>query len=273
MVPLDSHSERDLKFSNFPVADFSSLMISHRGITVVNDVSQTDQARPIEKCGIRAFMVAPIVFEDDGVFGYLCCVDDVPRVYTEHEIYLLDWTAGLISYVIEVEQASVVDPLTGAMNRAFLQRFFTGMKHDFGTHFAVVFVDLDNFKSINDQYGHQVGDAILGLVVQRLKRRIRIDDVIIRTGGDEFIVILGSMKNSEEIIGEAAARLLHALERDYTIANQSIKLSASLGVSLCPLHGNDLKSLIDAADRAMYCMKSNGGHGFKFCKLSDESDH
>ena len=139
--------------------------------------------------------------------------------------------------------------------------------------FAVLFIDLDNFKSANDNYGHQVGDDILRTVAERLKSIIRTTDTISRIGGDEFIVILRNLKataNAEKI----AVAVGDALNTAFTYKEKELFVGASIGISIFPKHGIDADTLIKKADLAMYEVKRKGGNGYEtyFSEIKGDSD-
>ncbi|WP_297892757.1 sensor domain-containing diguanylate cyclase [Shewanella sp.] len=120
--------------------------------------------------------------------------------------------------------------------------------------FAVIFLDLDNFKPINDQFGHDVGDRLLQEVAKRLSSAIRQIDTITRLGGDEFVILLEHLPHAEnvQILQE---KIVHSVTKPYTISGHLIHIGASIGSAVYPEDGTDVKSLINHADQAMYSMK------------------
>ncbi|MFI3254802.1 MAG: diguanylate cyclase [Eubacteriales bacterium] len=158
-----------------------------------------------------------------------------------------------------LEQRAYHDMMTGALNKAtfeeeakkVLERFQSGEKH------ALVFIDLDDFKSVNDTLGHSYGDALLTTVGKRLKRLVRGDDLVGRIGGDEFTVMLRSI-DSEESVLVRTNLMLESLRRDFSFEKKVIGIKASVGVSLYPNHGTTYKDLIGKADIAVYESKRRG---------------
>lgn len=134
---------------------------------------------------------------------------------------------------------------------------------------AVMFIDLDNFKPVNDLLGHRVGDLLLQAVAKRLRDLLRAVDTVARIGGDEFVLVLPDMP-SQAIAGETVKRILSALLRPYQIESNTLTSTPSIGVSRYPDNGTDVDTLIGRADDAMYRSKQKGGKNFQF--YSDPDD-
>jgi diguanylate cyclase (GGDEF)-like protein len=134
-------------------------------------------------------------------------------------------------------------------------------RHD--RHFAVLFIDLDRFKIINDSLGHEAGDALLIEIGNRLRQSLRSSDVIARLGGDEFVVILENA--GERIDVEAVAHdLLSALRQPMQLCGHECHTTASIGIAMFPADGSDVQTLTKNADVAMYLAKEDGKNGFRF---------
>ena len=159
----------------------------------------------------------------------------------------------------QLEYWATHDHLTNLPNRwLFGNRLNRGIKRFYrktdALSLAILFVDLDNFKQVNDTYGHQAGDTVLSSVALRLKNRLRENDTVSRIGGDEFAVILEGI--TEEGIGvRVAEELLNLINLPFEIENQSIAVSACIGISYYPQHGQDVALLLERADQAMYKAK------------------
>ena len=156
-------------------------------------------------------------------------------------------------------QASLHDALTGLPNRAlFYDRLEHGLEQAkrHGWILAVMFLDLDKFKQINDTHGHDIGDQVLLTIAERLKQNTRSDDTICRFGGDEFLYLLMEVKNEHEVI-KIIKKLIKTAELpcDDIMPNLVVKLS--VGASLFPKNGDNLNDLIKKADEAMYAAKQN----------------
>ena len=133
-----------------------------------------------------------------------------------------------------------------------------------GKSLAVMFVDLDHFKSINDTLGHESGDELLLQMARRLRENIRDDDTVARLGGDEFTIILAELRHPEDAIN-VAEKLIKAVERPLSISGTSIEVSASIGIAIYPDDGTDAESLLRNADSAMYRAKEAGRNTYQLC--------
>jgi diguanylate cyclase (GGDEF)-like protein len=159
--------------------------------------------------------------------------------------------------------ASLHDPLTGLPNRVlFMDRLEHGLAqaHRLGWTLAVLFLDLDGFKNINDTYGHEVGDVVLKTVADRLLKHSRSDDTVSRHGGDEFIYLLMAIQDEHDA-SMLAAKFIKAIQAPCRVQAGGRRISlcpkASIGISLFPKHGQTAEELIRKADAAMYEAKRN----------------
>lgn len=130
---------------------------------------------------------------------------------------------------------------------------------------ALMFLDLDGFKQINDSLGHQVGDKLLQSVAKRLVRCVRGADTVSRQGGDEFVVLLSEVEQPDNA-ATTAKRMLQAVAEPHSIDRHALHLTTSIGVSVYPVDGQDAETLIKNADTAMYQAKENGRQGYQFFK-------
>lgn len=165
-----------------------------------------------------------------------------------------------------VEHLALHDPLTGLPNsRLLLDRLELAVasarraKRSMG----VMYVDLDEFKQVNDTHGHAAGDLVLKEFALRIRKVLRETDSVARVGGDEFIVILGETSGESESAA-AATRLLAAVAVPFDIGGAQVQLSASIGIALFPGHGADAQTLMQHADEAMYCAKRAGRNSYRF---------
>jgi len=165
-----------------------------------------------------------------------------------------------------VQYLAYYDALTGLPNRALLQDRLAkalASARRRKDRVALLFLDLDRFKDINDSLGHSVGDLLLQEVAERLKKWSREQDTVARVGGDEFVIVLTAAKDGADA-AVAAERLVHAMSAAIVVQGRTLSVGCSLGISIFPEHGADSETLIKNADAAMYCAKENGGHNFKF---------
>src|SRR5262245_3354838 len=160
------------------------------------------------------------------------------------------------------------DALTGLPNRRLLNERLTqaiALARRRETHVAVLFLDLDRFKHVNDSLGHEVGDKLLQSVAKRLMASVRGSDTVSRQGGDEFVLLLSEIgQGSDAAVG--AQKTIAALVEPHAIDNQDLHVSASIGVSLYPEDGMDAETLLKNADTAMYHAKERGPNSFQFFK-------
>jgi diguanylate cyclase (GGDEF)-like protein len=158
------------------------------------------------------------------------------------------------------------DALTDLPNRVVFNDRLTqaiALAERQGKQLAVMFVDLDHFKKINDSLGHDVGDKLLRSVAGRLKACVRRSDTISRLGGDEFVVLLSQVEHAEDA-AISARKTLRALTAPHLIDGKSLDINVSIGVSTYPIDGQDAESLMNRADNAMYEAKQRGRNTYQF---------
>jgi diguanylate cyclase (GGDEF)-like protein len=131
------------------------------------------------------------------------------------------------------------------------------------TKVALLFIDLDGFKGVNDSQGHACGDQVLVAVAQRLKSTIRVEDTAARIGGDEFLVVLGDLHDAS-VAATAAEKLIAALSLPIVLGEITLQVGASIGISIFPDHATDTDALRTLADHAMYRVKKLGKNGFAY---------
>jgi diguanylate cyclase (GGDEF)-like protein/PAS domain S-box-containing protein len=157
------------------------------------------------------------------------------------------------------------DQLTGLPNRLYLAAHLPGAIEEArrtSSNLAVLFLDLDHFKHINDSRGHETGDKLLKAVAQRIRATVRTEDVVVRMGGDEFIVILKSVRSSGQV-NETAVRINEALSAPVPVDGRPLVTTVSIGVSLYPRDGADMGELLRHSDTAMYQAKDRGRNNFQ----------
>jgi len=215
-----------------------------------------------------------------GAFGILNIYASESHAFSDNEISLLEELATDLAFGIktlrdrcahraaEAELAFLAhhDPLTRLPNRLLLrdrfERATLAAARD-GHSVAMLFLDLDNFKEVNDSLGHGVGDELLVRVVQRLQGALHQADTISREGGDEFIVLLSCLDAASDA-GEVAKTILEAMARPFEIDHYTLHTSCSIGISLYPDDGNSFDAVRKNADTALYRAKDEGRCGYRF---------
>jgi diguanylate cyclase (GGDEF)-like protein/PAS domain S-box-containing protein len=191
---------------------------------------------------------------------------DVDNPATRHYIAIKQDITTRKAAEARVQYLAYYDALTGLPNRTLLQDRLSkalASARRRKDKVALLFLDLDRFKDINDSLGHSVGDLLLQEVAERLKKWAREQDTVARVGGDEFVIVLTAAKDGADA-AVAAERLMHAMSAGFVVQGRSLSISCSLGISVFPEHGADSEALIKNADAAMYCAKENGGDNIRF---------
>jgi len=163
-------------------------------------------------------------------------------------------------------QLAYYDHLTGLPNRQLLQdRFQQALANAqrYGTGMALLFLDLDKFKPINDSLGHEAGDKVLKAVSARLASCLREGDTLARIGGDEFVVLLLNVTGEEEV-GSVAQKIIGITSEPIAMKGRDVQVGCSIGIAIFPEDGADYDALLKNADAAMYCAKEAGRNNFQF---------
>lgn len=231
---------------------------SHIGSSIINTVVDAGTIKDKELFCITNdqhqfpvhFSGSAMYSEEQSLQGIICIFNDITNLKNAEN---------------KLRKMAHHDALTGLANRNL---FFDRLHHTFSDakrhdrQFAILYLDLDKFKPINDIYGHDIGDMILKKVSNRLVEGVRSDDTVARMGGDEFVIILNainSSKNAEEIAGKVIKEII----APFTLNGISHDLEVSVGISVFPDDGLDAESLLNHADAAMYDAKKSGGCKFK----------
>jgi diguanylate cyclase (GGDEF)-like protein len=165
------------------------------------------------------------------------------------------------AYVEELERRSNEDALTGLPNRNWVQTYLPqaiGLAAANGAKLALLFVDLDDFKAVNDAMGHPAGDELLRNAARRLRVAVRPQDKVVRLGGDEFVIILDRIAHERDA-AHVAERILQAFQESFTLSQGVHSVSTSIGISVFPADGTDADTLLRNADIAMYAVKTTAG--------------
>jgi diguanylate cyclase (GGDEF)-like protein/PAS domain S-box-containing protein len=235
-----------------------SAFIYPKDLTNTSDVSQNITINPI--------------FQDKIITHLLLEIDDISE-HENNQIRLMEEIEDLKKGYLKVKESQIetrklanYDNLTGLYNRrAFTQKINTLIEGNeiFANKFALLFMDIDGFKQINDTHGHLYGDALLQQISSRLKRISRASDIICRLGGDEFIIVLNNV-NDKETITMVVEKIIDFIRKPYYIDNININITTSIGIAVFPDDSDTLESLLKLADTAMYKAKQNGKNGYYF---------
>ena len=195
--------------------------------------------------------VAPMVDANGDQIGFLGTLSDISELKQAYD---------------QLEQMAFYDTLTGLANRRLFRNRLEHMLSNIprtGSGVALIMIDLDHFKHVNDSMGHDSGDTLLTVVSERLKHCVRFTDTVARLGGDEFAVILPNVPDTLTV-SAISEKILHALSKPVLLDDQEISVSASLGISVAPEDSNIAEVLIKNADLALYKAKDEGRNNFKF---------
>lgn len=171
----------------------------------------------------------------------------------------------------DLEYSASHDHLTGlpglSLGRDRLEQAIA-MSRRAKTKAAVLFVDLDGFKAVNDSFGHDIGDGVLVEAARRLSEAVRESDTVARIGGDEFVLILGGL-GEPDYATQAAERIVASLKRPIEVDGQEAVIGSSIGIAMFPDDGEDAEALLKSSDMAMYRVKKAGKNGFGYFRSTD----
>ena len=203
--------------------------------------------------------VSAVEDEEDGrITGYVALCSDITQIKENEE---------------RLELLANHDPLTGLANRTQLTRHLdsrVSRAEPNSESFAVMFIDLDHFKEVNDTLGHSAGDRLLCEATTRLQRRVRGSDLLARIGGDEFVAVLTGIEDERDA-SALAEKIIEALNEPFFIQGQRVQVSASIGISRFPRDGTTTDRLLQNADTAMYAAKADGRSTWQSYSRDDDS--
>ena len=184
--------------------------------------------------------------------------------HVSHLIHIFNDITDAKAKEQRMHRLASLDSLTGLPNRATLNRLISQQLQraiEQKQYCALLFLDLDKFKPVNDTYGHGIGDKLLESVARRLQHALRDQDVVGRIGGDEFLILTGLLDQPEqaEVI---AGKLIRHLTQPFHIDEHQIHIGASIGIACFPTHGETAATLTQMADEAMYTAKKQGRNRF-----------
>jgi diguanylate cyclase (GGDEF)-like protein/PAS domain S-box-containing protein len=226
---------------------------------------------PVRGHESRNWLGVPLTSQH-GVIGALVLQNYSDEVrYTEQDRELLQFVSAQIASAIERKQNETQlrhlarhDTLTDLPNRkSFDDCIEAAMVRAGPGHsiFAILYVDMDGFKQVNDHFGHAVGDQLLCRVTQRMIHCVRASDTVARIGGDEFAILVDGIERADQ--AEIVAAKVHAtFDKPFKLDDHLVHISASIGIAVYPQHGQDKQQLLKRADTAMYAIKRSGGNRF-----------
>ena len=224
--------------------------------------------------GLRSCWSTPIFSHDGSVLGTFAAYSGTAREPTIADIKLIGVITNIAAIAIgrrkaeeRIQFLANHDALTGLPNRALLQdRLSQAMlrAQRVNKWVTVVFLDLDNFKTINDNLGHDAGDTLLKTVADRMSAQLRSTDSVVRIGGDEFVIVLPDQPKDTEMISATLQKVRDAIAETIFLGGHAIKVTSSMGVANYPNDGTDTETLLANADAAMYRAKELGRDNFQF---------
>jgi diguanylate cyclase (GGDEF)-like protein len=223
---------------------------------------------------VRSCWSEPIINSQNEVLGTFAIYHRYVSSPSPAQLVSVEQYANLVMLMIEryrddtkIQKLAFYDPLTGLPNRRLmLERLRYGIEFGRreGKRMALLMMDLDKFKAVNDNFGHSAGDELLKQVAQRIQHRLRDVDTVARLGGDEFIILLKDIVHIDDA-ARVAEFIVHDLSQPFQLAqSNNVQIGASIGISLYPEHGDDPELLIDHADTALYHAKDGGRNRFAY---------
>jgi diguanylate cyclase (GGDEF)-like protein/PAS domain S-box-containing protein len=243
-------------------------------VDVMSDPLSEGYRDLMAECGLRSAWSTPILTHQGAVVGIFAMYAKEPRQPTDAEIGLINVATRIAGIAIERKLAEERihfmanhDALTGLPNRALLndrlsQAILHAQRDD--RWVTVLFVDLDNFKFINDSLGHNAGDELLRTIAKRMVDRVRATDTVVRLGGDEFVIVLTDQPKSAGSISLIVEKIQLAIAEPVHLEGHDLRVTSSLGVATYPDDGDNATTLLANADAAMYRAKEVGRDNFQF---------
>lgn len=252
----------------------TALLDPLRPVCLNDDTGPEDMLRLAERLMLPFFVSAVVEVEHRVAAvllgGRLKALPPFQPRLEEGDVETVQAIAGLLGAVLaqqrlrEVSHMAHYDALTGLPNKRLAlerlqQALWLGQRS--GAVTALLFIDLDGFKAVNDQLGHDAGDELLCLLAGRLQGSVRLGDTAARLGGDEFIVLMPELDTPEPAV-QMARRILAAVQQPLAIQGRDVVVGASIGIACSPAHGQTPGELLKAADRAMYEVKNRYKNGY-----------
>ena len=264
-------------------ASYGAAIEQRAWVTVANMIDDPlwrDRRQWLDEDRFSSCWAIPIVSRHGAALGALALHSRIARELTYSECDLVNRAARIAALAVERKQAddrmhfmANHDPLTGLANRALLndrlaQAALYARRYD--RRFTVAFIDVDDFKSVNDTLGHDAGDQLLKIIADRIVHSFRATDTVARLGGDEFVVLLTDQPKDLDAVPAALEKLTAAIAQPVHLGGRRLAVTCSVGAANYPNDGTDFAALLAVADAAMYRVKKIGGDGFQFRGRSRE---
>ncbi len=231
-----------------------------------------------KNASLKHFLSAPAMLGEI-IVGQIT-VGNAANGYSGKDIQLLERIAILYAIAVQhlwtqevITHMAYFDEITNFPNRRlFNDRLYVAISNAnrYRQRLAVMFLDLDGFKEVNDAFGHQTGDQLLREIAYRLNQTVRKSDTIARMGGDEFTVLLTQVEHESNIIS-VADKILEAVRQPVVLDGNTISITISIGIAQYPDNGKDVNTLLKSADIALYRAKESGKNNYQFSSFSEDS--
>lgn len=280
---IPSHGDMLAYMASRRGSSWSTRNIEQQRVNIVEDVyglppeAQRDREWMIAN-GVQSIIGVQIGVSDK-VMAYIACESILkPKIWVKEDIELMKITSNLISSALvklereyKIEYLAYYDQLTGLLNRTMFkdrtnQAILNASR--LGKTMAVVFMDLDGFKLVNDTIGHSGGDKLLREVAQKLEKSVRSTDIVARFAGDEFVITLTNINHIDDA-RNIVTKIRESFSENFNIDGQDFYVTASMGITYYE-DGDDVDSLIRRADKAMYKAKNQGRNKYAFYRIEDE---
>ncbi|UKO99527.1 EAL domain-containing protein [Nostoc sp. UHCC 0870] len=277
--PLESarHHWQNQLYNSPALSRWYTILSNGQSINGITSEFPATEQELLTRDGIQSLLLVPLRLEEQfwGYLGLADCTQE--RIWSKHEESTLLTMAASISGAWHRQQVeekiryqALHDLLTGLPNRLLFDQLLAKALANAtrsSESLAVMFLDLDRFKMINDTLGHTLGDRLLQSVAQRLELSLRSGDTVARWGGDEFTILLPRINYLEEVT-QVAWRILKSFESVFYLEGHELYVSASLGIALLDEHSSDAEKLIQHADAALYHAKDEGRNNYQYYTTS-----
>ena len=244
-----------------PLEDvYCQAVVQGRESLVIPDTQQSAWRFHVREAGVRAYLGIPIFDGSGTLYGTVCATHNSPYPYSELEIRLMEQAARMIGLLIDIEQLALRDALTGVYNRGFLEHHLQHGVVPLGDTWGLLYLDFDDFKLINDRWGHDCGDVILRQMARRICETVASRGHVVRLGGDEFVVVVPHLNvgGAREELTRLATDILAQGQFPIAIMGHELKTSLSMGLATYPQDGSTFDGVLREADKALYQAKERG---------------